>query len=190
MRRSNPASPKTERMPPIKFTARSPCIRFSGRRGAGDISTAQRWHGQMFGDESSKALLREPSIESDIMCDDQNDRVPAESWTRQSILLFRFITRQQCESGFSKHHYVDGPISRSRRLSLQRSRHSTTRAMTSLGYWARFRRPALRSLNCLPQSPQRNQADAAQRIDEQICFVPAREADAQGGRFRRNRWFA
>jgi hypothetical protein len=28
----------------------------------------------MFGDESSKALLREPSIESGIMCDDQNDR--------------------------------------------------------------------------------------------------------------------
>src|SRR5437868_8854891 len=27
--------------------------------------------------------------------------------------------------------------------------------MTSLGYWARFRRPALRSLNGLPQSPQR-----------------------------------
>jgi hypothetical protein len=65
----------------------------------------------MFGDESSKALLREPSIESDIMCDDHNDRGPAESWTRQSILLFRFITRQQCQCGFSEHHYVDGPIS-------------------------------------------------------------------------------
>ena len=65
----------------------------------------------MFGDESSKALLREPSIESDIMCDAQNDRAPAESWTRQSILLFRFITRQQYECGFSEHHYVDGPIS-------------------------------------------------------------------------------
>jgi hypothetical protein len=30
------------------------------------------------GDESSKALLQEPSIESDIMCDDQNDRAPAD----------------------------------------------------------------------------------------------------------------
>jgi len=60
---------------------------------------------------SSKALLREPSIESDIMCDDQNDRAPEESWTRQSILLFRFITRQQCQCSFSEHHYVDGPTS-------------------------------------------------------------------------------
>jgi hypothetical protein len=30
----------------------------------------------------------------------------------QSILLFRFITRQQCQCGFSEHHYVDGPQSR------------------------------------------------------------------------------
>ena len=30
---------------------------------------------------------------------------------RVSILLFRFITRQQCQCSFSEHHYVDGPIS-------------------------------------------------------------------------------
>jgi hypothetical protein len=28
-----------------------------------------------------------------------------------SILLLRFITRQQCQCGFSEHHYVDSPIS-------------------------------------------------------------------------------
>jgi hypothetical protein len=28
-----------------------------------------------------------------------------------SILLLRFITRQQCQCGFSEHHYIDSPIS-------------------------------------------------------------------------------
>jgi len=37
-----------------------------------------------------------------------------------------------------------------------RSRHSTTKAMTSEGNCVRFSTPALRSLNCLPQSRQRN----------------------------------
>ena len=32
----------------------------------------------------------------------------------------------------------------------------TTSAITSLGYYVRFSRPALRSLNCLPQVWQRN----------------------------------
>ena len=41
---------------------------------------------------------------------------------------------------------------RSRRLSLYRSRQSTTSAITSLGYCVRFNRPPLRSLNCLAQS--------------------------------------
>ena len=36
---------------------------------------------------------------------------PADSRMRVSILLFRFITRQQCQCSFSEHHYVDGPIS-------------------------------------------------------------------------------
>ena len=45
---------------------------------------------------------------------------------------------------------------RSRRVSRYRSRQDTTKAMMSLGRQARFNTPRLRSLNCRPQSRQRN----------------------------------
>ena len=38
----------------------------------------------------------------------------------------------------------------------QRKRQSTTSAITSLGYWVRFSTPPLLSLNCRPQSRQRD----------------------------------
>ena len=47
---------------------------------------------------------------------------------------------------------------RSGRLSLYRRRQSTTRAMASDGYWVRFSRPEVRSLDCLPQVRQRQRS--------------------------------
>ena len=34
-----------------------------------------------------------------------------QSHGRGVILLLRFITSQQCQCGFSEHHYIDSPIS-------------------------------------------------------------------------------